>query len=335
MTSNKDMGETNYLDSDFLKYRPFFQGFSPSGMGLKKIAYEKSDPKSYTFQINPEDFSWYRNAKIECRKDLSEYYAHREFPAKASCEWIINCLCKEYPQYFEWQINNNEGTLYCSLTQEKLIIELNTFELKNLEAKIPYIDLFDALAMQVPEDIVIHYVGAETNHAAAIHLCHANGWSAKTSVLKSFEDIHTPVPRFPKIVPNSQKLLGALVRSPQEFERLGGLCVRSSQRLDRHPRYSREEKNPPFMAEQENFYFRFERQTLNKIDDSHFMFTIRTYISQMAALAQESDFFNMLDAHEANRAEFAKLEEFFVGQAKAWEEYKSILTKRYRGDNPH
>jgi hypothetical protein len=326
------MSRGQTLDTDFLGYRPFFQGFSPSGMGLKKISRQEGKEREQLFQIHSGDFQQYRANKIAARANLDHYWAKLpDFPEALSSRYVLGHLLKEYPQFFTSQAQGSDTfEVHCKLTDERLLVHSESAELLEHDSSIAYTSLFDALAMQVPEDLVVHEVTPDDNRAMAVHLCHANGWSAPLAVGQSFDHIHKPVPNFQKIVPRSQQMILAFVRSEQAFERLGGLAIRTSADLDRHPRIPREERFPAFDPQRGNFFFRFERQTVSKVSPTHFLFTIRTYITALDVLLPDAEFRSLLHAEiEKGVAGDAKLADFFAAHTENLKNYLATADLEY------
>jgi hypothetical protein len=205
-----------------------------------------------------------------------------------------------------------------------------------------YIDLFDALAMQLPEDLVIQEVRecGTNDKSLAIHLCHANGWSAADNIGQSFNWIHQHVPRINNIIPHPQKMLEAIMKSQNGYERLGANSIRSCIQLDRHPRILDEDKNPPFNLDKENFYLRFERQCVCPITSNQFLFTIRTYITQVSQLMLDNSFFERFISSRKFMQENSRLQNFLDKNSEIWEKYfqkkfKESEAKRFPVDTQY
>jgi len=234
--------------------------------------------KNKIFQIDPEYFHIYRNTKLKAREErLSKYYQRTESDNERVIEFIVDKLVEEYPDLFEyWYYEDNVWLphhLRCHLTGDNLMFDQNW----KLTAHKVYIDSFDALAMQVPEDLVIHYSNSDRDYAGYIHLCHANGWNAEWAIDKDFQWVHKEVENIDKMIPRPKALVDGIIKSGRTTERVGAISFRTNTELNRHPDDEPEDANK-FNAENPELYMRVERQTINPFpDEGCFLFTIKTY----------------------------------------------------------
>ncbi|NCN27050.1 DUF3445 domain-containing protein, partial [bacterium] len=242
------------FDTDVLDYFPIRDGLKASSIGLRKLPKDKlKDPRNFIFQID-EFFAHYRKNKIECRKEkLCKYYQVVAPAPQELIQFFLDTLLDEYPQSFKLTRLEKNWQFECLLSKETLVFDekLNLLEAQSKyerdEVGGPYVDAWDALSMQVSEDLVLQKVpGNERDFTQVIHLCHANGWSAEGAVGQSFDKIHEDVPGINKLIPDSRKILSAILRSEHTMERVGALQYRTSGELNRHPQISRADLNQDF-----------------------------------------------------------------------------------------
>lgn len=269
---------------------PLYEGIQPSAMGLKKMEkkHDHLDRRSFTFLIDKDSFPQFRKSKELCREErLSKYYQKTEDYPEIN-KYIIETLCSEYPEFFSLKSN----TLICKLTDEELSFN-NNYELthSNTKLSVPFVDLYDALAMQVPEDLVIHKVPKgqlnplkseeeKRDYASVIHLCHCNGWEAEWAINKSFDFIHEGVSRINTIIPNSKRMLLSFLKG-LKFERIAAISFKTTPYLNRHSDDIKK-WDKPFNQENPFMNVRVERQTVTGFEHSEaFLFTIKTYLYDM------------------------------------------------------
>jgi len=266
-------------NGDPYNYFPISDGLPYPKMGLKKLPFYKNNlQKNNTFQID-ENWETYREVKDFGRKEnLKKYYQNIRPDNPHINKHIIETLCQEYPEHFQWE--EATGSLNCQLSQEKLHFKSYVLDLKQ-KHKFNYLDGFDALAHQISEDLVTHeYVETQSDQATRIHLSHPNGWSAQEQIGRFFMAIHEKVPNINTIIAKPNKVLDAIMKSTQKFERVAALNFRTTNLLNRHPSLDPSIRHTAFHHEKHpQLYLRFERQTVFPIaKTSEFLFTIKTYI---------------------------------------------------------
>lgn len=260
-------------------------------MGLRKLPSYQENPKNRIFQFG-KDWELCLENKLKCRDErLGKYYQSApdgEGYSEVSL-WIINQLCEEWPEWFQKTNVKNEKTFDLIAKHTGDLISVENLSLNVNASKFRFqnpVDLFDALAMQVPEDLVIQKCEKDfsKDYCAKIHLCHANGWSAEWAVSKDFNAIHARVPNINNIVRDTSKMLSAIVNSKTPLERIGAVNFRTSPQLNRHPEIPENERHIPFHHQNNpNLFLRFERQCVVGFPEScSFLFTIRTYMTQIS-----------------------------------------------------
>lgn len=235
----------------------------------------RDHPSDCIFQFDNK-FQIFMSAKLEGRSNLSKYYQRRDPIPPSVIRWIILNLIDEHSTLFYTEHPYvDELVLVCKATGEKLHFDSHTMELIDHSPRRGYVDAFDALAMQVPEDIVIQrYDQEKGDWASVISLFHPNGWSAEFAIGKSFAEIHEGVvdSKGKHIVPPN--MVKRLVKTATSFERVGAISFRDNTNLHRHP----DETWPQFAIGETPLFVRFERQTITGFpDEGLFLFTIKTY----------------------------------------------------------
>lgn len=257
---------SNFGHCDTLDYFPLKDGIKPSQVGLRPLKY-KDSRKNMVFQID-EHYDRFIENKQACMTERPSKYFRRAMGVNLSNveRYILDTMAEEYPDRFA--------------------------HLKNLRK----VWTFDELAMMVPEDMVVHCFNDERDWAEAIHLCHANGWSAEEQLNWTFDQIHADVPRMKEIIHGDKvkKMMKGMVKSGRVLERIAAISFRTDSILNRHPKAG--VKHLPFdLDKNANLFIRFERQTVKGFDKvgfdvdspSGFLFTIRTYFVDVSKLEGE------------------------------------------------
>lgn len=271
-----------------LDYFPLYDGLKPSSMGLKKKKtwQEESLPENKVFLFG-DSFTEFRKSKEICRQEnLAKYYQSTNEHYPEIIESIVKTLTIENSEFFTLE----NRTLICKLTDETITFNDNwQLESCSTNLDLPFVDAFDALAMQVPEDMVIHKIPSgqlnplkkeneKRDYASAIHLCHCNGWDAQWAIGKSFDFIHEGVARINKIIPNSVRMLLSFLNQDIRFERVAAISIKSTPILNRHESFM-DLWSKKFDPENPFFNLRVERQMVLGYPKSEaFLFTIRTYL---------------------------------------------------------
>ena len=277
--SSKPACFVNVGDTDTLEYNPILSGEIPKSTARMRpipSVDKAEDEKDKIFQFD-EHFQKYRDAKLACRElEFDDrYYRSLKQPPKEIRKFIIEKLLTENEEYFSWHNN----VLYCKLTKETLQFDQDLNYVKTFYGR-QYLNTLDALGSQVAEDLVVHAYDPEKDrdYAEAIHLCHANGWSADWAIGNDFGYIHKDIPGIEKLIPKPQKLVKGIIRSGRTSERVGAISFRTDSRLNRHPDLEGDYRHLPFDPMAPKLIMRFERQTVTGFPScNRFLFTIRTY----------------------------------------------------------
>jgi len=230
-------------------------------------------------------FHDYRSNKLAVRTHAINDYvctdAIKPSALIASSKWLLRHLCLEHPDKFSLQKSAEGMQLDCSLTGDTLLINsdysllaMNDFTFNNL---------FDALALQVQEDICLMQVTDSSSKLMAAHLCAANHWSAHDKLQMDMPGLHKYVPGFADDNRDPDKLLQGIANKIESYVRFAwGLCEHAI--LNQHPN-----KPPtPMHKSDDRLFMRIERQVIWPIANTDMLlFTIRTYFRDCAELAPE------------------------------------------------
>lgn len=264
-------------ENDPFDYFPLKDGLKPSSVGLKRLPAYGDPQKDCRFQFDSL-FHRYRASKIRARNErLSKYYQNSGAvdpqPVLAS---LVDELTTVYPNYFSF----DGSLLKCYLTGNELRLD-DRYRLvdQKTDLEIPYVDAFDAIAMQVSEDLILHSVDGTRDFSSIVHLFHPNGWSAESSVGQSFASLHQGVPKINRVIPNPTQMVLSLIRAPHVLERIAAISFRTDTILNRHPEQPDSQRHRPFdLVDNPCLFMRLERQTVTGFPQiSSFLFTIKTY----------------------------------------------------------
>ena len=239
-------------------------------------------PDAQLFQFD-KTFSHYRNNKLAVREQaIDDYVCTNAIDARSLAEatkFILHHLCNEHPDKFSLHRSSQKMTLDCHLTNEQLIID-NDYSLSTPH-KPEYKNLFDALALQISEDICLMQVTDTGTKLIAAHLCAANHWSARDKLLMDMPHLHQHVPGFADDNKEPEKLLQGISHKTEAYVRFAwGLCDQAV--LNQHPHVSLKSKSS------DDLFMRIERQVIWPIPDSQILlFTIRTYFRDCTTLDEQ------------------------------------------------
>lgn len=211
----------------------------------------------HVFQFD-STFPRYRQNKLAARAErLGKYFCTRDFTPeveRAVTRFIIERLVGEHLRRFE--------TLRSTGTT------------------------FDALAMQVQEDLAVVSTDRAGRHwLSAIHLCAPNHWAAEDKIGRTFAAIHEPVAGMTEMNRRSDELVRVMLDATDGLVRFAWGIMWDDE-LNHHP------QPPPgivraaaFDPDQPRAFLRVERQTLWGLPAvGAALFTIRTYLYDLAVV---------------------------------------------------
>ena len=287
---------------------PVWKGLKPSTVGLRKVEidemgpeYNNFEPQNNVFQIDSA-YHDYMKSKILHEKQRGTYKRTEDVP-KSILKFIIKNLYRPHAIYHfrQHKLNRDETALCNEYTNSYAIYDTDTFRLKDAPCfSVPYPDLigkngekiksiviwdlFQYLAMQVQEDMVVHKFTDKGDYVTAISLCHASGWSAEGAIGQSFKEIHKDVPFIDDIIPNPHTIIKKMIASGNTMERIAAVNFKTTSELNMHP-LDKEEWDKPFDLKKPELFIRFERQTVTGFADCNsLLFTIKPYIVDVKKL---------------------------------------------------
>jgi len=267
-----------------LRYFPFESGkYDVSTPGLFHLQVETETPEKRLFQID-QSYPLYLQNKALCRQEnINKYYLEQDLdPAcqRVVNQTIVDHLCRAYPQWFQFE----QQSLNCSLSGDQLKLSAK-FE---LQAHPLYLNLFDALASQLQEDLAIWQLQGDQDWLAALHVCAPNFWAPAEKIGKTFAEVHQSVPGMAAQRGNYLPMLKGLIQKPAFYRFIWDL--KTSPRLNHHPLAPADilpEKwpLPPFSLAAPELYVRVERQLLYGLPACQsVLFAIRTYLYKVEDL---------------------------------------------------
>lgn len=273
---------------DPLNYNPTLNGLPKAALGLKKLPKEPETEQQKFFQFD-ENFYKYRETKEEARAEnqLHKYYQTMNVDNKKACQHIIKLLSTQNSEHFTLK----EHKLYCHLTDEELHFDYNYNLLDSSKTAFQYQDLFDALGMQVSEDIIVHTFDGDKDFASAIHLFSPNGWSANGAINWDLDTIHKGVPYINKVIRNTHRVILSVLKACVGFERVGAINFYTNSELNRHEEKGVEDYRDMdglLKDDDMTLYMRYERQTVSPVSSQSFLFTVKTYMLDTKKLSKEN-----------------------------------------------
>jgi len=264
-------------------YFPVIDNQYSTRAGLTKLGHDfgNGQQDAHLFQFDNQ-FSEYRNNKLQVREEaLHEHVcaeATSESQLAVAARFILEALCHEHPNYF--CLDNM--TLNCALTQDKLQLK-DDYSLAN---NVDYKNLFDALALQVQEDICLMQVDGSTSNLIAAHLCAPNHWSARDKLGMDMFALHDSVPEFLKENREPNQLMKGLYNKSQAYVRFAW-GITEQPILNQHPNLTTKHPAPS----NNKVWMRIERQVISPIPKTKMiLFTIRTYFRDCDSLEKQQRF---------------------------------------------
>lgn len=264
------------------------------GLSSLQTGFGNSQPDAQFFQLDNQ-FHTYRENKLKARDESIEKYFCMQPGKDLSVinQFIINTLCNEHSAFFSF--NTESGQLDCQLTGERLVFnEDYGINLKKslTQVNTPYLNSFDALAMQVQEDFVVMEIDKSgEGKIIALHLCAPNHWAAQDKLGKDFIDIHQPVPGMERIYQRHREINKACLEKGPFVRFAWGLST--DKYLNHHPQVPRgmtdqDWAGRKFDPSQPVLFMRTERQTIQGFKSQRLvLFTIRTYFYDVSTLKRQ------------------------------------------------
>lgn len=286
-----------------LRHTPFAHGRYDVTTGLRALA---GAPVFELDRRYPELIA----AKLESRASAhNPVYVQEGFTAglkRAHARLGFEALARDYPLDFAWTGDRLENRVLGLAWRFDAALD----RLVSLEATGPSeapevrgallalapagIDAFDALALNVPEDLAVLQqpaVEPEADRLVAIHLSFPNHWAPEEKIGKPFGAVHVPVAGIAPLVKAAPAILRTVV-SKGPFERFAwGLATDT--RLDHHPAHPQDAESRTLPLETPEaagagMWVRVERQTLvGHPETASVLFTIRTSFLAVSEIARE------------------------------------------------
>src|SRR5688572_15095301 len=232
-------------------------------------ALDGGEADSHVFQIDAS-FPRYHRAKLAARAERPGKYfqIHRFEPDVAATitRFIAARLTAEHPAHFSLKGDQ----LHCGLTGDNVPLD------------------FDALAMQVQEDLAAVSTEGEKHWLSAVHLSFPNHWAAEDKIGKTFALIHQPVAGMEQMNRQADSLVRVMLEATDGLVRFAW-GVTFDDLLNHHP------QPPPgarrvhaFDASNPRAFLRVERQTVWGFPAvAAALFTIRTYLYDFAEIKRD------------------------------------------------
>jgi len=270
-----------------MKHLPFLNGQYSVAPALQPVRKIDSSTRNNVFDID-EGYKEYGLNKQGCRdEDINKYYIEkslaRETVAKAN-KYIVQKLLSEYPEHFTLLQKGYDYVFINNLQQNKLQWKEDWIRIEDNK----YVNLFDALANQVQEDLAICQLYGDKDYLAALHICSPNYWSPADKAGRSFNQVHAIVPGMEKGMPHYFKMLKTIVNKGLFIRFAWGITT--DNRLNHHPLPPAGIDNALWkgrkIEEGCELFCRVEKQTLIGLPENNaFLFVIRTYIYSVNELA--------------------------------------------------
>ena len=179
------------------RYFPLARGTYEVTAGLRPLGtdFGNGPMDGRVFQIDDE-WPRFRANKVACRAErVGKYLARADLDdgaAAALVEWFAGRLVVEYPAWF----GRHGDRLWCQPSGETVALDGDPFA------------AFDAVAMQVQEDVCLTRAEGGRDWLAAGHVCSPGHWGIEAKIGLPFAAVHGPVPGIEPV----NRAAGALVR---------------------------------------------------------------------------------------------------------------------------
>jgi len=248
-----------------------------AGLSVFPTAFGNALQDEQLFQFDT-DFHRCRDNKIAVRKqDLNEYVCMTDdsnISIHHVNRFILEQLINQHSQYFRHTKDEDHLKLECSLSGNEI---LTHHDQTLISSAYPYnppaMNLFDALALELQEDLCVMQVTSETTRLCAAHLCAANHWAAIDKLGMDMPGLHEPIPGFYEQNRSPDSLLQGIMKKQHAYIRFAW-GISDDYRFNRHPRL---QENNDSKVHGDGVFMRIERQLLWPMPDMQTMlFTIKT-----------------------------------------------------------
>ncbi|MDX2304329.1 MAG: DUF3445 domain-containing protein [Microscillaceae bacterium] len=260
------------------KYLPFLGGKYTTAPGLRALEKAETNYDRRVFQIDQTIKSYLENIRACRTENIHKYYHEYQLNPeliKSVNAFIIQEICRDYPDLFQLETVGSEQIFHCKLTGE--VLEINTKG--NLKNSDIYLSLFDALMSRIPEDMAIVQLESDRDFLSTVHVCAPSHWAPGEKIGKNFDSLHEPVPGMEKLRQNYRAMLQSIVERGA-FTRFGW-SVATDNRLNHHPLAQNSYGNQlgsTIDPQNPELFVRVERQNLIGFPAHQaFIFTVRIY----------------------------------------------------------
>jgi hypothetical protein len=249
-------------------YFPLAHGRYDVAPGLSKFGkpHGGGNHDAHVFQIDADHPRFLAAKRRSLDSRASKYFQTSDLTLEveaAVVRFIVDRLCREH---FEWFSNDDEW-FHSRLTGES------------------FKPSFDALAMQVQEDLAIVSRSADRHWLSAAHVCLPNGWGVEEKIGRPFAAIHEPVAGMAEMNRRGDQLVRMMIEAVDGLVRFAW-GVTFDDQLDHHPHTPRPAGARRFDPSRPRAFLRVERQTIWGFPAADAaLFTIRTYLYDVNALA--------------------------------------------------
>ena len=270
-------------------YYPFDTGKYTTSPGLSRLGTQFGNPEAdgFVFQLD-QNWEHYLTNKQQCSdENIRKYYCKsgedKQVIASIS-KFIANELADAYPNEFKLDHCGLQTCLKNKLTGESIIFNENG----QLADNSTYVDVLDALAFQIQEDLAIWQATSQGDYMSCIHLCAPNHWSPSDKIGRPFSYVHNPVADMDKLHSKYKPMLNSLIHGSTFVRFAWGLATDTQ--LNHHPQPPPTIEEPEwhgryFDADNPQLYVRVERQTLSGfLKEGAVLFTIKTYFEDVNTL---------------------------------------------------
>ena len=241
------------LDTDYLDYYPLQDGVIPISSTKTTRLSQLQGEKGRFFQFGVDAQHYIDNRKT-IRKTLPIYEFYQNYLNPDAMKVINDFLVKTFKTEGINVPDNSDG----------------------------YIDYFDALVSQVPEDIAIITLDGDSDRASVLHLFAPSDWSVEEAIGKSFGQIHDRVRKSNQnlVIQNPGGMVRGLLKLPEPVQRVGSVSFRPSNIVSRHPKYIPQDEW--YWDDLQRVFIRFERQVVVPFPEiNSFMLIVRSYYNNL------------------------------------------------------